>query len=407
MNRRYYDSDYKQLAVDISLEQERNSGLDYTKLKEELQAEYPEIQPPSDRSLARWRKEIAGVYLDKRVVKEKPLVAAIQDIHQRGRIPSSLYELCDMVDASPKNVRDALQELIDKGANISFISEVSISASKEPRQIQSPHYVNAEHAGGNKYVVKFGACGDNHAGHKRFLKREWQDYLEQCYDAGCTFIAHTGNYLEGKPKDKFNAGEIERGGDTFEGQCEILFNSTPHRPDMPIKFISGECHEGWWSDHLGGYQMGRLLELEAKKYHRSDWQNLGDVERDIVVNCGDTGRFRMRLFHPGGGTAYALSYHTQKQVAALEEGEEKPKFLFVGHYHKALYMPNYSGVEAFQTGCFQDKSKFMKKKSLKAQVGGWIIEIVADSEGNIRAVNPTFIPFNNQTRYTDCEETMQ
>jgi hypothetical protein len=74
--------------------------------------------------------------------------------------------------------------------------------------------------------------------------------------------------------------------------------------------------------------------------------------------------------HPGGGSAYALSYAPQKIVEGFDGGA-KPAVLLIGHYHKASYQMT-RNVHVVQTGCFQDQSLFMRQKKLAAHVGGWI-----------------------------------
>lgn len=81
----------------------------------------------------------------------------------------------------------------------------------------------------------------------------------------------------------------------------------------------------------------------------------------------------MRLFHPGGGTAYALSYHPQKWAESLSGGE-KPEIAGIGHYHKIEQL-FYRNIHIFQTGTFEAQTPFMRRKKLAANLGAWILWI--------------------------------
>jgi len=79
----------------------------------------------------------------------------------------------------------------------------------------------------------------------------------------------------------------------------------------------------------------------------------------------------LRLFHPGGGTAYALSYHPQKWAESLSGGE-KPHIALIGHYHKTEYL-FYRNIHIYQGGTFQMQTPYMRRKKLSAHLGGWVV----------------------------------
>lgn len=104
---------------------------------------------------------------------------------------------------------------------------------------------------------------------------------------------------------------------------------------------------------------------------RSDLVYLGREEADILI--GGKNLARLRLFHPGGGTAYAISYHSQKYIESLSGGQ-KPNIVCIGHYHKSEMMPCYRNVFSVQTGCIQSQTPYMRRKKLAAHMGFWILE---------------------------------
>jgi hypothetical protein len=75
----------------------------------------------------------------------------------------------------------------------------------------------------------------------------------------------------------------------------------------------------------------------------------------------------MAVCHPGGGSAYALSYSIQKIIESLEGGE-KPAVGLYGHYHK-LWAGNIRNVWCVQTGCQEDQTPFMRKSAWRRMSG--------------------------------------
>ena len=73
-------------------------------------------------------------------------------------------------------------------------------------------------------------------------------------------------------------------------------------------------------------------------------------------------------------------------------GGEKPNILAIGHYHK-MEQIFYRNVHAFQTGCLQAQSGWMRGKGIAAMMGGWIIEVEVDKKGEINRIKSEFFPF--------------
>ncbi len=125
--------------------------------------------------------------------------------------------------------------------------------------------------------------------------------------------------------------------------------------------------------------MGRYVEGVFRHAGREDWKNLGYMESYINIenaNSGATGR--ALIMHPGGGSAYAVSYAPQKICEAFTGGE-KPGVVFIGHYHK-LSVNLLRGIWAIQVGCGQDQTPWARKKRLDPHIGGMIVELEQDPE---------------------------
>ena len=67
------------------------------------------------------------------------------------------------------------------------------------------------------------------------------------------------------------------------------------------------------------------------------WNFYGEDYAHLHVKSRTGAIIKIMLMHPGGGTAYALSYRAQKIVQALPGGQ-KPDILAIGHYHKAEFI---------------------------------------------------------------------
>ena len=133
-----------------------------------------------------------------------------------------------------------------------------------------------------------------------------------------------------------------------------------------------------------GLDFGRYLAFEAADRGRTDLHYLGYLEADIEMRNSAGKSSYLRVLHPGGGTAYALSYRPQKIIESLQGGE-KPAVLLCAHFHKqADFMIR--NVWTILTGCTQDQTPFMRKKSIEAHVGYAVVDMQQDAKGAIRRV---------------------
>jgi hypothetical protein len=123
------------------------------------------------------------------------------------------------------------------------------------------------------------------------------------------------------------------------------------------------------------------------------------MEADVVLRNANSGASAiLRVVHPGGGSSYAISYRPQKIIESYEGGE-KPSVALYGHYHK-LDAGNIRNVWFGQTGCSQDQTPFMRKKSIEAHVGGLIIELEQDPKtGSIIGFKPDMRRYFNRAHY--------
>lgn len=299
----------------------------------------------------------------------------------------TVSQLSDLFDCGVSSIRAALKELAEKGMNLVVKDDaVSVSAiipKAEPRRLDVVKMSTGFH--------RFGAIGDNHLG----SKYERLDVLNALYDLyereGITVVYNTGNYIDGEAR--FNTHDIHTHG--MDRQIDYFIENYPRRKGITTYFISGDDHEGWYTQREG-IDIGKYTERKAREAGRTDLVYLGHMEADVHLPAAN-GHTTIRVLHPGGGSSYAVSYSVQKIIESYQGGE-KPHVLLIGHYHKADYIYN-RGVHAVQTGCTQDQSPFMRKKKLAAHLGGWIIEMANDENGAVTRFKTEFMPFYDNAYY--------
>lgn len=244
----------------------------------------------------------------------------------------------------------------------------------------------------NKF--KFGWISDTHMGSKYARI----DVAEALYDVfaeeGITRVFHAGNWIDGEAR--FNKYDLLVHG--MDAQCRYLAEHYPQRPGIVTYAIAGDDHEGWYAQREG-VDIGRYAQNRFRDAGRQDWIDLGYMESYVpLVNAESGEASQMLVSHPGGGSAYALSYAIQKIVESLDGGE-KPAVGLWGHYHK-LWFGNIRNVWCIQTGCCQDQTPFGRKKKLDFQVGGGTAELTQDPKtGAIVRCKVEILRFFNKGYY--------
>lgn len=295
----------------------------------------------------------------------------------------------DMLDVSVTKAKAWLKEARENGLSVVMHDEVFF-ISGEPEKAKA-RKIEAET--NRKGFYRFGYVTDNHLG----SKYERLDVLNRLYDIfaeeGITTVFNTGNWIDGEAR--FNMHDLKVHG--FDAQIRYMIEQYPQREGIVTKYIAGDDHEGWYTQKHG-IDAGRTLQERAQKLGRNDLEYLGYMENDVILPSKDgKGQTVIRLLHPGGGSAYAISYAPQKIVESYS-GNEKPHVLLVGHYHKASY-DFIRGVHVVQGGTTMDQSPFMRKKRLAAHLGGWIIEFSTLPNGAIDRFRAEFFPFYDKEFY--------
>jgi len=228
-------------------------------------------------------------------------------------------------------------------------------------------------------TFRFGVLGDTQIGSL------YTDYalLEFAYktfrDEGVTEVLHAGDIMDGIKMYKGHEYELEAHGE--DSQLKLVEERYPYKEGITTRFIDGNHDRSFWK--LCGSVTGEKIAAR-----RPDLHYLGYMEADIVLGEGRQAA-TVRLAHPEDGTAYAISYKTQKYLNELPSGT-KPDILLIGHYHKSEFL-YYRGVLSYQVGCIQAQTPWMRGRKIGAAQGFWILEITVGRDRVVR-VNQTFYP---------------
>jgi predicted phosphodiesterase len=235
-------------------------------------------------------------------------------------------------------------------------------------------------------TIRFGVIGDTHIGSYYQRLDSLGLFYDRCYAEGVKEVLHSGDILAGWKVYKGQEFELHPHGRSWAEQSKMFAESVPVHEGMRTIFITGN-HDNSFKKLTGmvvGDELGRL---------RSDWKFIGEDSGLVVLKTSSGKEYKVQLLHPGGGTAYAVSYHMQKTIEAMAVGPQ-PDLLCIGHYHKSLFMPAYRGICGLLSGCFESQTPFMLTHSLAAHVGGWIVTVVlGDREHHTTRIQTEWIGF--------------
>lgn len=307
----------------------------------------------------------------------------------------TIAELAAGSGASERMVSEAIREL--RKANV-IVNEdcgrLFIGRSLAPSFAEGGM---VEYVSRKDNTFLFGALGDSHLGSKYERLDVTNDLYDRYEAAGVDRVFHTGNWVDGdEPK---NRHDIAVHG--MEPQLAHLAQNYPSRKGIVTYAVTGEDHEGWWT-RSEGIDIGKRAEQTMREAGRTDWVNIGFMESHVrLVNANSGAEAILAVVHPGGGSAYALSYSIQKIIEALEGGE-KPAVGLYGHYHK-LWAGNIRNVWCVCTGSGQDQTIFTRNKvKQETHVGGTIIELEQDpSTGAIVSMTPRLIRYFTKGYYNN------
>jgi predicted phosphodiesterase len=227
--------------------------------------------------------------------------------------------------------------------------------------------------------------GDTHIGNKMYDPALMTYAAEMAKKEKVDMILHTGDIVDGWYQNR-PASIFEQNAIGFDEQLDMAVEEftklkTVHKP---IYFITGN-HEYNTYMRGAGVELGRTFEEKLNSLGM-ETKYLGNGEATIKLDSGTT----IKMVHPDGGTAYAISYKSQKLIESIDGGK-KPNIILMGHFHKAEYL-FYRNVHMIQTATLCGQTKFMRANSLAAMKGFYILDIKSKKGGQVDSITPTFYP---------------
>lgn len=228
-------------------------------------------------------------------------------------------------------------------------------------------------------VFTFGIVSDTHLCSTEEKLNELHTIYEIFKKRNIIEVVNAGDLLAGWKIYKGQENEVHTFG--AKNQAQYVIDHYPRVEGITTSFITGNHDLSWWK--LSGFDIGDMISEK-----RPDMKYLGQYQGELVLNG-----VKIRLLHPDGGGAYAISYSAQKIVEQMSSGN-KPHILVLGHDHTAIYF-FHRNIHVFRGGCFEGQTSFLLRKGKQPQVGGWTVKvrIAKDLRRTILSITPTFIPF--------------
>lgn len=301
----------------------------------------------------------------------------------------SISKLCEKLELEEYELLGIIELLKREGHNLDIYSKDGEYRINVLTKIILPEE-NEYCVETNLKKIKIGIVSDTHLCSKyqqlTLLNEAYKDF----HSRGINTVLHIGDLTDGDYKNRpdhiyslFRIGASD--------QAEYVCEMYPKIKGMKTYFIQGS-HD---ATHIknGGADLGKMVS-QARK----DMVNLGmDTATFKLNNC------KIKMLHPGDGTAYAYSYKPQKIIDSMRGGE-KPHVLLIGHYHKNLYMM-YRNIHVLMIPSLQATTPFMTRKALINDVGYNVIEFEINKKGEVQKFNVEYIPFYKtiQDDYKKCK----
>jgi predicted phosphodiesterase len=347
----------------------KNAGKSWNEIAKEIPAKYPDVFAGMDYGQC-FERVRQATRRDEKQQQPVNVQEALMTALGKGTTAKAFAESVGITESIATVMIDEIKRA---GFNVQLKGDVfKIEKAIPPTEnvVKKPWH-------GEK-IIRFGLTGDSHINSKYTQLTHLHALYDIFVQEGITTVYHTGDIDDGEHMRIGHEYELyEHGADDHVGEIVRVY---PSMPGIETDFITGN-HDHAFIKGIG-LDIGNGI---AEK--RKDMKYLG--QSSAVIQLTDNCTLELR--HPLDGTAYALSYKTQKMLDAMSGGE-KPNILAIGHYHKAEYL-FYRNVHAIQTGTTCAQTPWMKGKQIAAHVGGWIVEIRVRDDGAIERINQEFIPF--------------
>jgi UDP-2,3-diacylglucosamine pyrophosphatase LpxH len=221
-------------------------------------------------------------------------------------------------------------------------------------------------------TVKLAIVSDTHLGSNEEAIEELKAFYAYAEKQGVSAVLHVGDISDGyytnRPTSIFEQHAVG-----FQNQLEYISKVYPTIPGVKTYFITG--NHDWTHTRNGAANIGEVL----ANYRNDDLVYLGHNFGQFQIN-----ETVISLIHPTDGSSRTWSHKLQDIIDRNEA--RRGHIMLVGHYHKQLKM-KYKGVHGYLVPSFQHQTSFMEDNNLTSEVGGLILTIKFDKEGNISTIS--------------------
>lgn len=321
--------------------------------------------------------------------------------HSKERF--SPAQLSEKFDRSEKSVEAALEEIRAANYQIGDATDGQTRAVRLEREVPS---LSGQRILTNwgETEFQFGYLSDSHLGNLCSCTDELEFMYDIFVQEGVTQVLHSGDLTDGPGTKGFRGHSHEVRDDCQTGiqLAQHAIKSYPYRPTITTHYIeSSKSHDGW-ELAASGFSIGNSIAngfsynvvgpdgLEIRRQEgRPDMTFLGYDDATLCI--GPERLTKVHLHHPDGGSAYALSYQSQKWVESLEGGN-KPDIGLLGHYHKLNWIRE-RNIQVLTGECMCWQTPFMRRKRIAAHVGAYILHLKLEADGTVREFVPHEFPF--------------
>lgn len=231
-------------------------------------------------------------------------------------------------------------------------------------------------------TIRFGIISDIHFGQQAARPDLFRQAIKTFAQEGFKDVICAGDIIDGH--GMYKGQEFEQIACGFDKQCLEMYKALDGLPKLNYSFITGS--------HDLSYQKKNGVSVGKELENKFGWRFIGDESGTIQYHTSN-GPYSVKIVHPGGGTAYSLSYKLQRMIDSMAGGK-KPQMIICGHYHKAEHLPGYRNVDAIQAGCIESQSAFMNRMGIAAMMGFWMVEIVVGKPMDLaNKVKTEFVSF--------------
>ena len=224
-------------------------------------------------------------------------------------------------------------------------------------------------------TIQVAIVSDTHMGSKFEALDALKTFYEYAYSKGVRDFYHCGDISDGYYKTR-DGSIFEQYVFGFDDQVDYITREYPKIDDCYTYFITGN-HD---ASHIanGGANIGIAISRG-----RNDMIYLGHNYAKVWLSEG----VDLDLMHPNDGATATISYKAQ---AIIDKRTKKSKILAIGHYHKMAYL-YYKKTHTLMCPSFQNQTPFMEGHNLVSYVGGYILTIQLNDNGDIISLTPEFV----------------